>query len=206
MPEVPKERTRLEPIQAGQAFTAAWRDRFGQEPPRPVLRLLIALSDLETGAWQSMWNFNFGNQIATRDSQAFYRALDSGNPRRFRAYGSAKEGAASFVRQLTSDTRPEWHAGLLTGDPDAFNRALAGMNGGYAYYEANPETYGRVLRERWEKYPPPPEPQPPPEPEPRKEPKRKTHPEAGPALAALIVVAGGLLLLTMVTKGRGSTV
>jgi hypothetical protein len=124
-----------------------------------VLALLLALWDLETAAGASMFHWNFGNVIATRpDSQLFYVADDSGNTRKFRAYNDANDGARGLVQQLTSSTRPEWHTGLLTGDPNAFVRALSGADGGPAYFEADPERYRRTFLERWRKYSPKAEP------------------------------------------------
>ena len=154
MPEVAKVRTPVSVGQAQDLFAEAWRQRFGEPITAKELALLMALSDLETGTFKSIFNHNFGNQIATRDSQEFYRALDSGNPRRFRSYPDAFAGARSFVAQVTSDTRPEWKAGLLTGDPVEFARALKGLNGGPAYYEAPLERYTNTLVQRWRSYTP----------------------------------------------------
>lgn len=153
MPEVPKVRTQSNASQVAEHFRRAWASRFGEAVEPRVMALLLALSDLETATWRSMFNWNHGNQVATRpESQAFYRALDSGNPRTFRAYPSQDDGALSFVSQVTSDTRPQWHAGLLTGDPTEFARALKGLNGGPAYYEAPLDRYTRTLVERWRRY------------------------------------------------------
>lgn len=188
------------PISVGQAqdlFAEAWHERFGAPVPGQVLALLMALSDLETGTFQSVFNHNFGNQIATRDSQQFYRALDSGNPRRFRAYPSAFAGARSFVAQVTSDTRPHWRAGLMTGDPVEFARALKGLNGGPAYYEAPLGAYTNTLVQRWRSYTPtlvdgeprPPEP---------------TLPKVVPRSrgGAILVSIGASLLLAYLLSGR----
>lgn len=177
------------PVSVGQAqdmFAAAWQQRFGEPITAKVLALLMALSDLETATFKSVFNHNFGNQIATRDSQDFYGALDSGNPRRFRAYPDAFAGARSFVAQVTSDTRPHWKAGLLTGDPVEFARALKGLNGGPAYYEAPLERYTNTLVERWRSYTPTlvdGEPLPPAVPLPKAKPRK-------PGLDVVLLLAG----------------
>ena len=98
-----------------------------------------------------MFNHNFGNIVAVGD-QSFFVADDSGNTRRFRAYASLDDGAAGFVKQLTRDSRAEWRAGLLTGDPVEFVKALSGANGGPVYFEANPQTYLQTFLGRWQRY------------------------------------------------------
>lgn len=150
------------PLTAGQAaqlIETAWarRSALRNDVPQPTperVRLLLALWDLETGTGGSQFNFNFGNQIATRPDQNFYVADDSGNTRHFRAYTDALAGARSFVSQLTSDTRPQWVAGLATGDPTEFVRSLKGLNGGPEYFEAPFERYRNTFLARWERYAP----------------------------------------------------
>lgn len=145
--------TPLSVQQAVPLLRDAWRVRFGDDVDGKILRLLVSLWDLETGAGRSQLNHNWGNQIATRPEQNFYVADDSGNSRRFRHYDTFEEGALSFVSQLTSTTRPQWKAGLLTGDPVEFVRALKGLNGGPEYFEAPFERYLGTFRGRWERYP-----------------------------------------------------
>lgn len=151
---VPAVSTPLDATEATTELEGAWFRRFG-EPVRPdVLALLLALWDLETDAGRAQSNFNFGNIIATSEDQRHYVGDDSGNTRRFRAYLTPSAGADSFVAQLTSDTREEWRAGLDSGDPTEFARALGGLNGGHAYYEAPVERYTRTLVGRWQRYAP----------------------------------------------------
>lgn len=161
MPEVPKRRTVVSPQQAENLFRQAWSERFN-EPVRPgVLRLLLALWDLETAGGEKQDNFNFGNQISTRpDREQFYRGIDSGNKRQFRSYPSARAGAKSFVAQVTSDTRPHWEQGLLTQDVVQFSRGLkncqnesCSVSGPLSYYEAPFERYTATLQRRYDKYP-----------------------------------------------------
>lgn len=160
MPLVPTRPTPLTPERAAVLINDAWSALAASKPevPKPTgerLALLLALWDLETATGGQHRNHNFGNQVATRpDVQEFYAALDSGNPRKFRSYDSAEEGAASFVSQLNSDTRPQWREGLRTGNPTEFVRALKGLNGGPAYFELNFEDYLSRFLGRWERYDP----------------------------------------------------
>ena len=148
-----------QPVEAvAQALSSAWARRFGEPAPATVLALLLGLADLETNTFgtvngKGFYNYNLGNIVAPYpDTQVWFAALDSGNPRKFRAWNSLDAGAEGFVKQLTSDTRKEWHAGLLTGDPEKFVRALNGQNGGPHYFEANFDQYLAGYKARWGRY------------------------------------------------------
>lgn len=160
MGQVPVIRTPLTADEARELIETAWAKRASVRPdvPPPTperVRLLLALWDLETGTGGSQRNFNFGNQVATRESQDFYVADDAGNTRHFRAYPSGQAGAASFVAQLTSDTRPEWRDGLASGDPQFFVESLKGLHGGgFEYFEAPFEQYLQTFLGRWNRYDP----------------------------------------------------
>lgn len=151
---VAKVRTTRTPQQAADNLAQAWELHTGQPVSGAVLALLLALSDLETATWQSMFNWNWGNIVKAQYSGDYFPMLDSGNPREFRAYPDPVTGALGLVKLLHSDTRTRWREGLLTGDPTAFVNALAGKSGkpAYAYFEANPETYLKGFLARWERY------------------------------------------------------
>ena len=53
--------------QAAQALSAAYRQLMGALPTAGVMALLLAQSALETGNWQKIHNFNFGNAKAGVD-------------------------------------------------------------------------------------------------------------------------------------------
>ena len=145
------------PLDAEQVSDALAEVLTGELARSDVLALLLALSDLETATWQRVSNYNLGNIIVPEPyqaEQAWYAGTDSGNTRRFRSYPSLHEGALGLVNQVTRDSRPEWRAGLATGNPEAFVRALSGANGGPAYFEANPGTYLTGFRARWKRYAP----------------------------------------------------
>ena len=146
-------RTRQSPAEAESVLRAAWGDVF-VGPLRPdVLRLVLALWDLETGSGGSEFNFNWGNMVDAGQTGRFYVADDTGHTRHFAAFASQREGADALLRQLTRDSRSEWRAGLATGDPELFVRHLSGEFGGPAYFEASPARYLATYLERWDKYP-----------------------------------------------------
>ncbi len=149
MPEVPRTRTPVTPQQAEVLLRQAWVDELGSEPRPTVLRNVLALWDLETAAGKSQYQNNWGNIVAVSTKQPYYLADDTGNLRRFRTWPTAAAGARGLVHQLTKPNRSHWARGLLTGSPERFAEALAEPP---AYYEANPVTYGRVLRQRYDKY------------------------------------------------------
>lgn len=154
MAEVTKQRTIASERQVRDALETAWRAEYREALSDDIKALLLAISDLETGTWQSMFNHNLGNIIVVSESTPYYRALDTGNPRKFRAYTSLESGAAGLIRQLRSSTRPQWEAGLLSGDPTFFVESLKGLHGGPAYFEADFNRYLNGFLQRWGKYAP----------------------------------------------------
>lgn len=154
--------TPLAPEQAAAALATAYRELTGTTPTPAVLALLVAQSALETGHWQSIHNFNFGNQkahasypmiVQFRCSEivdGVERFFDPPDPHcRFRAYDNAAAGALDYVKVLRS--REHWWQGLHTGDPIAFVNALATPP---KYFTANPERYKRTLVSLVRKYGP----------------------------------------------------
>jgi hypothetical protein len=150
MPEVPIRRTPVTAAQAEAMLSDSWSSLFSETVRPDVLRLMLALWDLETDAGRRMWNNNFGNILVNESSQNYYLARDGINVRRFRSWVLDTSGADGFVRQVTSPTRPIWSAGLMTGHPQKYAVALKGPP---AYYEASVERYTKTLVARWNKYP-----------------------------------------------------
>lgn len=148
MPEVPIRRTVLAPSDAEFLLRQVW-----PQAPEGVLRLLLALWDLETAGGKRMWNHNWGNIVATTDARAagvpYYIAEDTGRTRAFRSYDSVILGAQAFVVQLTRDSRAHWRAGLFSGNPATFAKQLRIPP---AYYEASLSRYTGTLTRRWRKY------------------------------------------------------
>lgn len=157
---VPNKLTRLRPQDAAAALAAAYEQLTGIAPAQPVLGLLIAQSALETADWQSIHNFNFGNQKAGSSYPMIvqFRCSEIVNgveqfyeppaPEcNFRAYETSASGALDYLRVLRG--REHWWQGLHTGDPSAFVDALATPP---RYFTASPALYKRVLIERLEQY------------------------------------------------------
>lgn len=153
--KVPATKTPMDPTAAEEHLADAW-DQTQARPVTPgILRLLLALWDFETGTGGSQYQWNYGNIVATSDNQDWYNnpGLPAGpGAPRFRAYSGPAEGAQALVRQLTSPTRPQWHAGLLTEDPDSFVAHLKGEHGGPQYFEAPLNVYQERFRGRWTRY------------------------------------------------------
>lgn len=145
--EVPIRRTRLTEDEAREALLTALR-QIGIEPTQDQLALILAQSSLETGAWQKLWHYNFGNMVRSVYPGNYYLADDSGNLREFRAYPDAPSGALDYVKQILV-RRPEWREGFLTGDPYQYAKALKVRP---AYYEASESRYAKSLAELWEQY------------------------------------------------------
>jgi hypothetical protein len=146
---VPTILTPSTPVAVAEAIARVW----GLNLTNQVLWLLLAHSDLETAGWTRMYNYNLGNIIRTAQWKGdWFDADDSGNPRQFRAYPSLDSGASGLVVQLTSSTRPQWRAGLLSGDPTTYVAALAGKHGGPAYFEADPSRYLTGFMARYQRY------------------------------------------------------
>jgi len=173
------------------ALARAWLARFGEPLRGDVAALLLALSDLETGTWKHVRNNNLGNQIAV-GSDDFILAPGVGptgeQTGRFAAYPSLDDGARAFVALLTRDSRAEWRAGLLSGNPETFVRALNGQMGGPAYFEASFERYFRGFLSRYASYE-----QLAAAPRPRSERKNSNSPESGSG--AIVAIAAPAVLL-----------
>src|SRR5439155_25760864 len=93
---------------AASALSRAWRTVTGQAPgPKPI-SVLTAQWAHETGRGEAMLNYNFGciKGSSPAGMSATYRTHEGSGPTarattdRFRAYGSADEGAVDYVRFL----------------------------------------------------------------------------------------------------------
>lgn len=158
--EVPNKMTPMTAEQASKAISDGYLLVTGKRPNAIILGLLIGQTALETGNWNSIHNFNFGNKKwSSQDKNwQFFRCsevvdgvetfYDPPHPAcKFAAYGSAAEGAAAYIRLLQS--RPHWWNGLQSGTVDGF---IAGLTTRPAYFTANPTQYRNVLAERMSHY------------------------------------------------------
>lgn len=159
---LPDRKTPLSENQARDALVSAFTALEGHPPTPNVLALLMAQSALETGHWQSMHHYNWGNLKAYSnwpgDTTTFAcgeivkgkRVLyPSGHGSCiFRAYPSAAAGAKNYVGLILR--RPDWRAGLLSGNPVTYNNALKGKTP--HYYTASKTKYGAILTRLYHKY------------------------------------------------------
>ena len=150
---VPNRLTPLDAAEAGRVLFAAYAVLTGKQPTDAVGALLLAQSALETGNWQKIHNYNFGNIKARADYPQIVQFrcsevlngveqfFDPPDPHcNFRAYSNATDGAVDYMKVLHS--QPHWWQGLHTGDPSAYVDALATPP---KYFTANPATYKRTL-------------------------------------------------------------
>lgn len=154
---LPHTITPIPPAELASALLRAWRELFGESPPRPVLLVLMAQSAHETGEWKHVHNYNIGNvKGAEGDGHDWtnFRCRERVNGKdvyfdpphpatRFRAFRTLTEGCVDLLVFLKTRKRyaAAWDA-LLTGDPVAFATALKA--GGY--YTDPVEVYARGLR------------------------------------------------------------
>lgn len=150
---VPNRLTPLDAREAGRALFSAYTTFTGRPPNDRVGALLVAQSALETGNWQKIHNFNFGNIKARSDYPTLTqfrcsevidgveRFFDPPDPQcNFRAYTTASEGALDYLKVLHG--QPHWWQGLHSGDPSAFVDALATPP---KYFTADPTKYKRAV-------------------------------------------------------------
>lgn len=126
-------RTKLTLAQAVEYLRGALRQKLGREPTTAELKMLVAQSSLETGRWQSMWNWNWGNITTTETPWYTLGQEKLVGAHRYRPFSSAEEGAKYFVDFLARRYASAW-AVLGSGNTTAFSAALKA--GGY--YEGDP--------------------------------------------------------------------
>lgn len=158
--EVPNKMTPLTAAQAAKAISDGYSLVTGSKPNPVILALLLGQSALETGNWNSIHNYNFGNKKATSGDRnwQFFRCSEIINGKevffdppapecKFSAYGSAAEGAAAYIRTLKN--RPHWWDGLHSGTVSGF---INGLTTKPAYFTANPTVYAKTLSDRMNNY------------------------------------------------------
>lgn len=137
-------RTKLTHAQAKSYLTSALKSVLGRQPTNSEIKMVVAQSDFETGGWSAMWNWNWGNSIATKGSAWFM--IPSDTKHKYRPFSSAKEGALYYVNLLKSRFPNAWKI-LGSSDTTAFAEALKV----HKYYEAPVETYAKGLAARYKK-------------------------------------------------------
>ena len=145
---VPAQRTQLSGEQAADALASAWQQVKGRPPSERTLSLLAAQWAHETGRGASMFNYNFGGikgrgpsglSVQQRTTEGWgasrRRIVD-----RFRAYETAEQGAADYVR-LLARRYPDAVGALEEGDATAFVRGLKSRG----YFTGNEGAYARSV-------------------------------------------------------------
>ena len=128
--------THLSGSEAAASLSAAYQNVFHEAPPPQTLRVLVAQWSHETGGGRAMMNYNFGGIKGSSPSglsAAYLTTEGQGNSTvkitdRFRAYGSAIEGATDYVKFLSTRFSGAM-AEARQGDAEGFVRAL--KKGGY---------------------------------------------------------------------------
>jgi hypothetical protein len=124
-------RTQLSPGEAKNALEGAWKRVFGETPSPETSAILTAQWAHETARGGSMYNYNFGGIKGTGPSgfSVVQRTREGHGETertirdRFRAYGSAEEGAVDYV-QLLNKRYPKALEAAREGNPEGFVRAL----------------------------------------------------------------------------------
>ena len=127
---VPAKRTPVTPAEMFGALGAAWRAKFGSEPARASLLVLLAQSGIETADWRSMWNFNVGNVKRVKGQPwtmlaHVWELLDGKKvvfepphaQTHFRAFPDLGAGVAAYLDTMAGRFAKSWPA-VIAGDPD----------------------------------------------------------------------------------------
>jgi len=156
--------TKLTESNGIDALREGWLKLFGSFPTNEALAILTAQSALETGRWNKINNFNFGNLKMARGSQftLFATGENIWNKEKrknewhwfepphyqtaFRSYNSEVDGASDYIEFLSDRKSSEkWRNEaykvafklLKRGKPKGYSYALYKAG----YYTGNPETY-----------------------------------------------------------------
>ncbi len=185
---LPDKRTPLTAIEALRAIRTGYRRAVGRDCTTATLAVHVAQSALETGRWNQIHHWNFGNVKAGPNYEGFYcqfrcNEIINGKVQwftpphpqtNFRAYASADSGAEAHMRFLygLARYRLAW-AAAEKGDPDGFVEALKAAG----YFTANLDPYRRAVKSLFGEFMsmlqqmgPATEPAPPPEDEPEHSP------------------------------------
>lgn len=85
-----------------QLIQALWPTTIGSDPPSTTtLAILTAQCSLETAAFTSVWNYNYGNIAGTGGDYVMLHAYN-GQYRPYRAFASSQDGATAYLGLLHS--------------------------------------------------------------------------------------------------------
>jgi len=137
--QVPRVLTAMPPSTAVELIRLLTASELGREYTNEAGLMLAAHSALETGNWQSMYNYNFGN-VTTGGSRPWFLNPESDTIHKYIDERNPEEGAMAFVRLILRKYQPCVYAAKV-GDPALYARKL--KEGGY--YEAPVEQYTATL-------------------------------------------------------------
>lgn len=147
---------RLTPMtadEASKALSTAYKSVTGSLPNAKVLGLLVGQWATETGNGKYIHNYNFGN-VKHTSGDSYYQqfsgseVIDGQNivsVMDFAAHLTPEDGAVAFIKQLKK--RPQWWAGLQTGDPKKYVDGLVAVAGQH-YFTADVGLYLKALLNR----------------------------------------------------------
>jgi len=143
------QRTRLSGEQAAAALRSAWTSVRGTPPSDETLSVLVGQWAHETGRGASMLNYNFGGIKGTGPSglsvaastREGFGAEQQRITARFRAYGSAEEGARDYV-SLLARRYPDAVQAAEGGDARGFVQALKARG----YFTDDEAAYARSVQ------------------------------------------------------------
>lgn len=129
--------TKLTEAEATYALREGWKLVFGDYPSLDALAVLWAQSALETGRWQFIWNYNFGNVKRHDDHDwCMFKCSEIINGKNtwfepphpqthFNAYTSSVDGAKEYIEFVSKRPRyQEAWARLMDGSPIKYCAAL----------------------------------------------------------------------------------
>ena len=149
---VDRVQTPVSEAQMADAIIKVWRDKFGANPSKEQVAMILAQNDLETGHRKSMWNFNVGN-ITTGANGAFdyYDDLTTDEQvspgvwkkmnLKYRAYPNLEAGVRDYINLLSTGRYTKAWQHILNPDPASFSKALKEAG----YYTANEAPYTKTL-------------------------------------------------------------
>jgi flagellum-specific peptidoglycan hydrolase FlgJ len=145
---VTARRTALSGEEAARALGHAYTQVTGERPSAATTAILTAQWAHETGRGASMYNYNFGGikgtgpsglSVAQRTREG-WGAEERQIVDRFRAYGSATEGATDYVKLLAT-RYPKALEAARQGDAEGFVHALKARG----YFTGNEQAYVRSV-------------------------------------------------------------
>jgi hypothetical protein len=138
--QIPDKLTRLSPDDAAKYLAEGYLRVMAKRPSVSKMKLLISQSALESGNWQFMHNYNYGNEkLGGSDTHSqVYKIGDDPTDAgaQYAAFLNPEDGAEHYVRTLTK--RDHWRAGLESGKPLTFIKALSTPP---VYFTADPQRY-----------------------------------------------------------------